>query len=57
MLWGGDGRRGTDTFIGLHGDYMGVSQNLRYLFRDPYNKDYSILGPILGSPDFGKPPY
>ena len=23
----------------------------------PHNKDYSILGSILGSPDFGKVPY
>ena len=27
------------------------------LFRGPYNKDYSILGSILGSPYFGKLPY
>ena len=26
------------------------------LFRGPYNKDYSILGSILGSPYFGKLP-
>ena len=26
------------------------------LFGDPYNKDYSILGSILGSPYFGKLP-
>ena len=32
--------------------YMGVSQ-----FRGPKNKDYSILGSILGSPYFGKLPY
>ena len=24
---------------------------------DPYNKDYSILGSILGYPNFGKLPY
>ena len=29
---------------------MGVSQNYGYLFGDPHNKDYSILGSILGSP-------
>ena len=28
-----------------------------YLFGGPYNKDYSILGSILGSPHFGKLPY
>ena len=27
------------------------------LFGDPHNKDYSILGSILGSPYFGKLPY
>ena len=35
---------------------MGVSQNWRYLFGRPYNKDYSIFGSILGSPHFGKLP-
>ena len=35
----------------------GVSQNYGYLFGDPYNKDYSILGSILGSPYFGKLAY
>ena len=35
----------------------GVSQNLGYLFGGPYNKDYSILGSILGYPNFGKLPY
>ena len=34
-----------------------VSQNWGYLFRGPHNKDYSILGSILGSPYFGKLPY
>ena len=29
-----------------------VSQNKGYLFGDPYNKDYSILGSILGFPPF-----
>ena len=37
--------------------YMGVSQNQGYHFRGPNNKDYSILGSILGSPYFGKLPY
>ena len=36
---------------------MGVSQNYGYLFGGPNNKDYSILGSILGSPYFGKLPY
>ena len=35
---------------------MGVSQNYGYLFGGPNNKDYSILGSILGSPYFGKLP-
>ena len=36
---------------------MGVSQNWGYHFRGPNNKDYNILGSILGSPYFGKLPY
>ena len=36
---------------------MGVSQNYGYHFGGPHNKDYSILGSILGSPYFGKLPY
>ena len=36
--------------------YLGVSQNRGTLFGCPYNKDYSILGSILGSPYFGKLP-
>ena len=36
---------------------MGVSQNWGYHFGCPYNKDYSILGSILGFPYFGKVPY
>ena len=35
----------------------GVSQNSGYHLRGPYNKDYSILGSILGSPYLGKVPY
>ena len=35
----------------------GVSQNYGYLFGSPHNKDYSILGSILGFPYFGKLPY
>ena len=34
-----------------------VSQNWGYFFGGPYNKDYSILGSILGYPNFGKLPY
>ena len=37
--------------------YMGVSQNSGYLFGGPHNKDYSILGSILGSLYLGKLPY
>ena len=36
---------------------MGVSQNQGYLFGGPYNKDYSMLGSILGYPNCGKLPY
>ena len=36
---------------------MGVSQIRGTLFRGPYNKDYIILGSILGSPYFGKLPH
>ena len=36
---------------------MGVSQIWGYHFRGPHNKDYSILGSILGSPYIGKLPY
>ena len=36
---------------------MGISQNYGYLFGGPHNKDYSILGSILGPPYFGKLPY
>ena len=35
---------------------MGVSQNYGYLSGGPYNKDYNILGSILGSPYLGKLP-
>ena len=31
--------------------YLGVSQNKGYLFGGSYNKDYSILGSILGYPN------
>ena len=37
--------------------YMRVSQNWGVPFWGPNNKDYSILGSILGSPYFGKLPY
>ena len=33
--------------------YLGVSQNQRYRFGGPHNKDQSILGSISGSPNFG----
>ena len=33
---------------------MGVSQNKGYHFGGPNNKDYSILGSILGFPYFGE---
>ena len=36
---------------------MEVSQNSVYLFGGPYNKDYNIIGSILGYRNFGKLPY
>ena len=33
---------------------IGVSQNSGYLFGDPYNRDHSTLGSILGSTYVGK---
>ena len=36
---------------------MGVSRTYGYLFGGPHNKDYGILGSILGFPYFGKLPY
>ena len=36
---------------------MEVFQNYGYLFGDLYNKDYSILGSIVGYPNFGKLPH
>ena len=37
--------------------HIGGSQNSGYDFGGPHNKDYSILGSILGSLNFGKLPY
>ena len=37
--------------------HMGVSQNYGYHFGGTNNKDYNILGSILGSPYLGKLPY
>ena len=41
-------------FIGF-GDYdgLGFPKIRGYLFGDPYNKDYSILGSIMGNPNVG----
>ena len=36
--------------------YVRVSQNKGYSFRGPNNKDYNILGSILGSSYFRKLP-
>ena len=36
---------------------MGVSQNWGYHYGGPNDKDYSILGSILGNPNVGKPLY
>ena len=48
--------RGGD--IGLcRGRFLGSRfPNTRYLVEGPYDQDYSILGSMLGSPDFGKLP-
>ena len=43
----------TYVYIYIYGGFP----KLGYLFGDPYNKDYSILGSILGSPCFRKLPY
>ena len=43
--------------VGMAGDDMGVSPIWGYHFEGPNNKDFSILGSILGSPYFGKLPY
>ena len=42
--------------IALAFSEMGASQNWGYHFRSPNNKDYSVLGSILGSPYLGKLP-
>ena len=39
--------------MGIHGSFP----KLGYLFGGPHNKDYSMLGPILGSLYFGKLPH
>ena len=38
----------------VHVAIWGVSLNYGYLIAGPHNKDYSILGSILGSPILGK---
>ena len=35
---------------------VGISQNQGYHFEEPHNKDYSILGSMLGFPYLGKLP-
>ena len=37
----------------LNNHYMGASQNLGYHYGGPNSKDYSILGSLLRSPNFG----
>ena len=39
------------------GRIWGVSQNFGYHFGGPNNRDYSIMGSILGSPNFEKLPF
>ena len=36
---------------------MEISQNYRYLIGGSHNKDYNVLGSILGSAYCGKTPY
>ena len=48
--WSRTPRRHGTTWQQLELD-MGVSQNLGCHFGGPYNKDYSILGSILGPRD------
>ena len=36
---------------------MEVPQNKGYLLGGPHNKDYSVLGGVLGFPYFGKLPF
>ena len=42
---------------GFLGTYGGFSKIRAYPFGDPHNKDFSIVGSILGSPYSGKLPY
>ena len=45
-----------DVGIPLKGLYVGFPK-LGVPVWGPHSKDYSILGSILGSPDFGKQPF
>ena len=48
-------REGWEGYIqGVYRVYGGFP---KYLLRGSRNKGYSVLGSILGSPDFGKLPY
>ena len=44
-----------DPTPGVYGSVLKLG--VPFLFGGPHNKDYSILGSILGSPYFGKLPY
>ena len=43
--------------MGVYRGIQGRFPKLGVLFEGSYNKDYSMLGSILGSPCFGKLPY
>ena len=43
--------------LGTWNPHLWVSQKWGYHFRGPHNKDYNIVGSILGSPYFEKLPF
>ena len=45
-----------ETLRGVLPEELGVSSSSGYHYGGPNNKDYGILGSILGSPYFGKLP-
>ena len=57
VLTGGASGRRAVCCLATSISYIGVSQIYGYHFGGPINKDYSILGSIMGSPYFGKLPY
>ena len=53
-MWG---EVGTTIAKGHSKSIWGFPKRRGTFLRGPHVKDYSILGSILGSPDFGKLPY